>query len=217
MKRYIRAIKRFVIDWYHSRDSKIKIFNSQIYDFKNYQFSTKRHIENHWLHQFLLKRNYLNKKISIWGVNGYRGLHKIDFCNYKIFFSVENVNVEMSPWYKYRDYFLSDSYISLSLGSDYINHTKYLRFPFWIQSQFNPTSELNDIFSYCFEIEKGKSKISRENFCAFICRDDYFGERAQFADLVAQINPINYPGNFRHNDDTLQKNFNDDKIEYLKQ
>jgi hypothetical protein len=82
---------------------------------------------------------------------------------------------------------------------------------------FQPTDSLNSIQNICNSIEGIKNNINREKYCAFICRYDYFGDRAKFADLVAQINPINFPGNFRHNDDSLQINYNDDKIEYLKQ
>ena len=37
------------------------------------------------------------------------------------------------------------------------------------------------------------------------------------ADLVAQIMPMSYPSDFRHNDDDMRGKFCDDKIAYLKQ
>lgn len=159
-----------------------------------------------------------DKGVSIWGVNGERGFHKFEFSKYKIFFSVENVHVEFSPWSKYSDYLLNDKRISLSLGFDYIDHIRYLRFPFWLQSQFEPSVKLNEVIHYCSAIEENRFKFKHgEKFCAFICRSDYFGDRAYFADLVSNIENLNYPGTFRHNDDSLFTDYNDQKIEYLKQ
>ena len=58
---------------------------------------------------------------------------------------------------------------------------------------------------------------TREKDCAFICKKDYFGDRAQVADRVEQIMPINYPSDFRHNDDDMWGKYGDDKITYLRQ
>ena len=62
-----------------------------------------------------------------------------------------------------------------------------------------------------------KDSSTRVKDCAFICKKDYFGDRAQMADLVAQVIPLNYPSDFRHNDDDMRGRFGDDKIAYLRQ
>lgn len=219
MKKGIKAFKKYCIDMYNSHGSNIKVFNSQIYDNRNYIFTRKKCIKQHWLYSFINDRGFNNFKISIWGVNGYKGLHVLDTSKFKLFFTIENVHVFQSPWYKYRDLFINNKHFNLSLGFDYIENEKYLRFPFWIQTQFTPTSKLDDIKNYCLNTEStnGSFNIYKKFFCSFICRLDYFGDRSKFADLISQIGTIHYPGNFRHNDDRLKNEYNDDKIEYLKQ
>lgn len=217
MRKKIKGLKHFLFDWFFSKKLLIKIYNSQIYDYSNYRF-IKGEKHSHWLYNYLCGLGLGGKGVSIWGVNGERGFHRFEFSKYKIFFSVENVHVELSPWAKYNDYLLNDKRISLSLGFDYIDHEKYLRFPFWIQSQFTPSSQLVDIVNYCNSIEDNRLKYQNNmKFCAFICRSDYFGDRTYFADLVSNVGSINYPGVFRHNDDSLFADYNDQKIEYLKQ
>lgn len=218
MRNIIRAFKRFFIDWFSSFGSNIKVFNSQIYDNNNYMFAVNLNKKKHWLYSFIFERGFVNHKISIWGVNGYKGLHVLDSNKYKLFFTVENVHVIQSPWFKYRDLFLNDTHFDISLGFDYLCHPKYIRFPFWIQSQFTPSTQLVNIVSYCKSIEDNRLKLQyKKKFCAFICRTDYFGDRAYFADLVSNVENLNYPGTFRHNDDSLFTDYNDQKIEYLKQ
>lgn len=217
MLKKIRSLKRFFLDWFFSLKLPVKVYNSQIYDYSNYRF-IKGEKHAHWFYKYLCGLNLGGKGVSIWGVNGERGFHKLEFSKYKIFLSVENVHVELSPWAKYKDYLLSDRGITLSLGFDYIDHDKYLRFPFWLQSQFEPSVKSNEVVDYCSFIENNRLKLLyQKKFCAFICRSDYFGDRAVFADLVSNVEKLNYPGKFRHNDDTLFIDYNDDKIEYLKQ
>ena len=65
-------------------------------------------------------------------------------------------------------------------------------------------------FNYSDSTDRTKS-------CAFVCRKDYYGDRAVIADLVGSILQISYPSDFRHDDDDLHCKYGDDKIAYLRQ
>lgn len=115
------------------------------------------------------------------------------------------------------NYFKSNSEVIFSLGFDYGDDERYLRFPYWLISCFPPDASLETIRQIVDKTNARKDVVFRDKFCAFICRLDYFGDRAEFADIVGQIDDINFPSGFRHNDDALKLEFKDNKNEYLKQ
>ena len=141
---------------------------------------------------------------------------RISRGRYKIFFTGENTHVEGSGWQKWETCWLWKNSPSLSLGFDYAEHPKYLRFPYWIEHIFWVEATKEDIADFV-EKYNFSNIIGRTEQCAFICKKDYFGDRAQMADMVAQIMPINYPSDFRHNDDDMRGKYGDDKIAYLRQ
>jgi hypothetical protein len=214
LKKNAKDFLRYYKDSLAGKGLEIKYFNCQI----GGELCAEL-INNSWFVQFITNKNLnpQHKKISIFSVNGSRLSVFLNRSDIKLFYTFENVHVYLSPWRLYEDLMLKDKRINLSIGFDYLDNYKYIRFPYWITTMLQPTDSLNSIQNIINSIEGNKNSINREKFSAFICRLDYFGDRAKFADLVAQINPINFPGNFRHNDDSLQKNYNDDKIEYLKQ
>ena len=132
----------------------------------------------------------------------------------KIVIITENNHVPLSTWWKYLQ--IQDKKgVSLVLGFDYINHHHYLRFPYWLFTNFTPDVTQEDVKEYVrkynYSNPTGKSK-----FCSFICRKDYFGDRKYLADLIAEeIGELSYPSDFRHNDDDLRVKYKNDKIAYL--
>lgn len=214
-----RSIKRYYLDVNRSKHSTIKLFNAQILTPNNYTLHDN--VNNHWLIKFIKNNNLVKKSntISIFGVNGDKTSIFFDASKIKIFYTIENVHVKESPWTKYQDLLLNDPRISISLGFDYIKNPKYIRFPYWLMTLFEPKIDYKSIKSTCDNINFAfKSDRRRHQFCAFICKKDYFGDRAFFSDLIAgHINEINYGGDFRNNDNDLKLVFNNDKISYLKQ
>lgn len=210
LKFYIKIIINHFFFLKKSYGYNIKIFN--------YQWDKTYYVPNHWLFKYINNKCIIpkNKTLSIYSLNGQRLSLKLDKCDIRIFYTVENVHVPLSHWAKYDDLLLNDPKTKLSLGFDYLDHHKYLRFPYWLMTTFGYNETVESISKKCFEFENIKH-LERIKFCAFICRQDYFGDRTKFADLIETIAPINYPGNFRHNDVSLKKEYNDDKIEYLKQ
>ena len=136
---------------------------------------------------------------------------------YKFFYTPENTHVLDSPWQRWENCWLWADAPSLSMGFDYIDHPHYVRFPYWLDHIFGPLATREDIVAFIAQHDISSDSVARQKDCAFICKQDYFGDRAQMADLVAQIMPMSYPSDFRHNDDDMRGKFCDDKIAYLKQ
>lgn len=134
----------------------------------------------------------------------------------KLFYTQENTHVAESYWQQFENIWEKESSLSLSCGFDYGEHPKYLRFPYWLAAIFGSTGTLQEIAD--FVAKHNITDLSeRTKDCAFVCKRDYFGDRAQIADMVAQVMPMSYPSDFRHNDDDMRGKFGDDKIAYLRQ
>lgn len=178
-------------------------------------------IEDHWLFQFINKRGILkklpNKTISIFSVNGDRISIRLNRSDFKIFHTIENVHVPFSKWQKYEDLLLEEKSINLSLGFDLINHDKYLRFPYWIMTTFHPEDDFSSIKHKCEILNSHNIHLnSRNKFCSFICRKDYFGDREKIYNQISTVGRVDCDGEFLHNNDNLKVKFNDNKLEFLK-
>ena len=143
-------------------------------------------------------------------------LVKYKKTQYKIFYTRENTHVQESYWQQFENLWLKEPSLSLICGFDYAEHPKYIRFPFWLERLFGPMATQKDIADFV-KLHNLSNPSNRTKDCAFICKRDYFGDRAQMADWVEQIMPINYPSDFCHNDDDMREKYGDDKIEYLRQ
>lgn len=141
---------------------------------------------------------------------------RMERAKIKIFLTRENTHVEESSWQKWENCHLWNNAPTLCLGFDYENHTNYLRFPYWLEGVFGPYATKADISNFVNKHNISDS-AQRKKKCAFICRKDYWGDRAKIADLVESVMPISYPSDFRHNDDDMRGKFKDDKIAYLRQ
>lgn len=209
---FFRAVRRYYTDYKRSREHQVRLFN--------YQWPTP-FVSDHWLYQFIVKRGYLNKfpnkTLSIFGINGEKSAIHINNSSFKIFYTIENVHVRTSFWEKYEDHLLEKKTIDLSLGFDYLIHEKYLRFPYWLMTTFKPDDDYNSIKKTCDQLNRHIIDLkNRNNFCSFICRKDYFGDRKIIYDQINKIERIDCDGQFLHNNDMLKERFNDDKREFLK-
>ena len=151
---------------------------------------------------------------------------KINFCslfgnrqvlNYvtgiKVFFSGENVH--RAPYDEYADYLLTDKTISLGLGFDFFEDFRYVRFPLWILYMFKPTSSRKDVIERCKELRypdvSGKSR-----FCSMVASHDFNEIRKKMVDGLRVVESVSCAGRYLHNDDSLKNEYNDNKINYLK-
>lgn len=207
-----RTARRYYRDYKRSGGEQIKLYNFHW---------TSPNLEYHWLLKFIEGRNYLRKfpkrSLSIFGINGDKIAMDINRSYYKIFYTIENVHVVQSPWFKYRDLLLEKANINLSLGFDYIEHPQYLRFPYWVMTTFKPDDDYQSIIKKCEHLNKPSLNLNERNrFCSFICRSDYFGERKKILEQVSKVDFVHCDGEFGHNNDDLKVQYNNDKREYLK-
>jgi len=215
LKKTYKLYRNYFCDYLETQKYQVRCFNVATYDFNSY--TSQKDTLNNWLSRFLVNRMKIskltNKTIAIFGVNGFRETIKLDRSDYKIFYTVENVHDEGSHWKQFEDLLIPEKRVNLSLGFDYIENEKYLRFPFWLMANFMPESTVDDIQQKLESYQK--TKIDKEKFCAFICRNLYSGGRQQFYDIVNSIESVSCPSNFMHNDNTLHTEYNNNKREYL--
>lgn len=132
----------------------------------------------------------------------------------KIFYTGEDTEVRYPL---FNDYCLE--LVDLALGykweDSFHNNTNYLRYPLW----------LFYYFGFCLDKDKIKEKVdwfnSRRNtnkrFCSLVASHDDNHSRIKMYEMLNDIGHINCPGRFLHNDDSLLKDFNDCKTDYLNQ
>lgn len=112
--------------------------------------------------------------------------------------------------------------IDLSLGFDYTDDPRYMRFPLWILEMFPPESTEEDIRRICDRLSHQQLETSRNRFCALVSGNrgpDDPGAILRTA-MVQQLNAIaqvDCAGKLLHNTDELKTKFNDNKAEFLKQ
>ena len=164
-----------------------------------------------------LQMSYPKGKIACFNTYSVPSILHFHPAAIKFFWTQENTHVPYSLWQHFENVWEKEPSLSLTLGFDYAEHPKYLRFPYWLEHMFAPDVTKEQISAFILEHNYSVDNANRTKDCAFVCKKDYFGDRAQMADLVAQIMPMSYPSDFRHNDDDLRGKFKDDKIAYLRQ
>ena len=175
--------------------------------------------------------NWWSSGTYLWFIQRYKDIVKghgsnINFCSVfgdrnvldllsgiKIFFSGENVH--NAPYDVYSDYLLKDQSTDLSLGFEYFEDKRYLRFPLWILYMFEPCSTRTDIIKRCEEL-RNPVISDKSMFCSMIASHDPNGLRRIIVNDINSIASVSCAGKFLHNDDSLKTLYADSKKEYLK-
>ncbi|MEI0559728.1 glycosyltransferase family 10 domain-containing protein [Brachyspira intermedia] len=177
----------------------------------------------------LIKNNYIsdleisyNPDIEFFAPVGKRYFLEKSKAKIKIFYTGECVSNKAIDkiWSDYSDNCIND--VDLSLGFDRIDEDKYdnyVRFPIWIFYNFNGLLDnkdytKDDIKKVIDNINNAKSK--KNKFASLVASHDATNIRTQMYNQISKIDYINCPGKLFHNDDTLKQDYNNDKIEYLK-
>lgn len=133
----------------------------------------------------------------------------------KVFFSGENLNYRFEHVTKDYGLYALD-YVDFAMGFDIIDHPKYLRFPLWIMYLFrNPQITEEDIEKYIEQINSYHYEKSQD--AVVIASHDKWNTRSCIADSINYFVDINFAGSWRNNTDDLQKKYDDNKMEYLKE
>ncbi|MEI0486100.1 glycosyltransferase family 10 domain-containing protein [Brachyspira intermedia] len=177
----------------------------------------------------LIKNNYIsdleisyNPDIEFFATIGKRYFLEKSKAKIKIFYTGECVSDKAidKRWAEYYDNCIND--VDLSLGFDRIDENKYqnyVRFPIWIFYNFNRLLDKkdytkDDIKKVIDNINNAKSK--KNKFASLVASHDATNIRTQMYNQIIKIDSISCPGKLFHNDNTLKQDFNNDKIEYLR-
>lgn len=170
-----------------------------------------------WLYQFVHNTGLLNetdKQINFSSMFGEREVLNHVQDGVKVFFSGENLQLKWCA--PYADALLEDKNCQLSLGFDYLEDKRYMRFPLWLTYVFEPTLDEKLIRERCEQLrhpEIGK----REKFACMIARADISGIRTAMYEGLSEVGKVDCPSGLFHNDDSLIKEFGDDKVKYMHQ
>jgi hypothetical protein len=173
--------------------------------------------QDFWLREFIEARGLLantKKKISIFSVFGTKLMMRLNRDDIKIFVARENVHREQ--WKDYAENCKDVRSIDLSLGFDYGDTDRYMRFPLWIMWLFPPDVDYAYIKKWCEQINH-PTNVSYDNrkFCAFLCSHDDIGRR-EIYDQLSTIGRVDCDGKLFHNNDDLKSKYDDDKLRYLR-
>lgn len=180
-----------------------------------YNFWQQPFDEMYW-NRWFMARPYLfkdkpNLKVGMFSVFGDRNIIKKTNCDINLFYSAENLKEGSHA--RYADGFLLEPKINLSMGFEYFENERYCRFPNWMDVFFVKQDEVKSI---CQRLRYPQIQ-NKNKFAACICSHDRNGLRSEMSDSFEQFSSVSYPGKFRHNDDSLMKDFGDDKMKYLQQ
>ncbi len=184
-----------------------------------------------WFTDFVRSRGFMEKypraKFAFFSTLGNIGLLKTDKLLYpfskhrkRIFFTGENVHYEA-----FKDYernLLDHASIDLSLGFDYIENERYLRFPIWILEMFPAHSTQEDVKRICEKLSHQKYDEQRNRFCALVAGggsgllSEHLVMRKSIVDSLNTVSTVDCAGRFLRNTEDLQTVFHDDKAEFLK-
>ena len=211
----ITHLKRF-ISW---GLKELRMFFSPI-DIKFYNhwstFLTENLPHNMWFYRFMKNRK-IDTKVTFFSVFGYRWFMNF-FWGKKVFFSGEYLGEGCfdKSWQQYKDYCLEE--VDLSLGFDYIDHKKYMRFPLWIMYFVQPEMTFEQLEKRIALINHPDYRLNqnRTRFCCQISHHDKNGIRKTLIDLCNNVYKVTCAGNFMNTTNELQSQYNDDKQQYLR-
>ena len=196
-----------------------------------YNWWNKQPADEVWFTTYLQKRGFLDR------------YPKAHFVFYSSLGSINLLRIEqLLSWYKrnrirvyfngennhypgfidYKDNLLDHKAIDLSLGFDYTDDPRYMRFPLWILEMFPPESTEKDIRRICDQLSHQHLEASRNRFCALVSgnrgpNDPGAQRRTRLVECLITIAPVDCAGKLLHNTDELKTKYNDNKAEFLKQ
>ena len=171
--------------------------------------------EGSWFARFMRYRGVeMNKRLSLYSVFGDRDVIRYDKREVKMFVTGENLHFR--EFHAFADNMLADKEISLSMGFDYFEDDRYIRFPLWLRAQFAPEMSEKEIVQRVNELRYPLIG-ERTKFATLISRYDWGNTRSAIYNELQHIDRIYCPSKVLHNDDSLASEYNDDKNAYMRQ
>lgn len=170
--------------------------------------------EKMYWRQFIEAKKLLrdDKKIAIFSVFGDRSLiRKVD-ADVKIFYSAENL--KRTNFAQYADHALGEPSIDLAMGYEVFEDSRYIRFPLWMDYMFPADSTEEEIRAKCEKL-RFPAHTRKSRFCCMVASNSADGLRDDMFNAISQIGHVDSAGKYLHNDDSLVKEFGDNKVAYL--
>jgi len=170
--------------------------------------------EQMYWNQFITSRNLLpeRKTAAIFSVFGNRSLIRKVYTDVKIFYSAENL--KRTNFSQYADHALGEPSIDLAMGFEVFEDPRYIRFPLWMDYMFPADSTEEEIRAKCGQLRFPEMQASRK-FCCMVASNSADGLREDMFNAISQIGHVDSAGRYLHNDDSLVKEFGDNKVAYL--
>lgn len=189
---------------------------SKDYQTKLYNWFPPFFEQDLWLPKFIdgrgLLKNRPKLKVGVFTICGPQWAIKYQPCNLKIFFARENLAFR-KEWH---DFMLNEPSIDLSIGFDDIkDNPKYIHVPFWITWALDPMESYETIKK---KVAKWNSPVGKSygnrKFCSFLCSHGDAWREKIFSEL-SNIDAVDSCGRWMHNNDSLKKEYGDDKGKWL--
>lgn len=172
-------------------------------------------LEQLWLYRFMKARNLLpSRDLLLMSSLGSRRLANMFGGGQSIFFVGENVR--QVAFLQYADLMLTDPRTKLALGFDYFEDERYLRFPLWILYHFSPEADEKEIRDTCQRLRYPMDSEDRNRFATMIASHDVDDIRKRITELLEPISAVSCAGKLLHNDDSLWKQYKDNKSAYMR-
>lgn len=148
-------------------------------------------------------------------------LHPCPRNRKRIYFNGENNHHQNFAPYLHN--LLDHNAIDISLGFDYTDNPRYLRFPLWLLEMFPANATADDIKAICDRLSHQQwDAVTRTRFCALVSGnrgpdDPGAQRRTRIVESLNTIASVDCAGRLLHNTDELKDRFNDNKAEFLKQ
>ena len=218
----LRTLYRRYCNPLHSSDGHILYYN----------WWNKQTADEIWFTSFLQKRGFLDRyqkaRFVFFSSLGNLNILRVDALTHpfshnrkRVYFNGENNHHPNFASYLHN--LLDHRSIDLSLGFDYTDNPRYLRFPLWILEMFPPESTEQDIRRICDQLRHQQWDASvRSRFCALVSGnrgpdDPGAQRRTRLVESLNSIASVDCAGKLLHNTDELKNNYNDNKAEFLKQ
>lgn len=223
----IKQLLILLIDSYHVK-RKRESFSEKGISYRNWwEIELKRH----WFTNYLSNNRIVNNNIRFYSVFGPVRVLRENYEGIKIFYTCENIILrakherlteraeKVIPFdNRAKQYSTSlnkcNMNLVLTFCTDGLNNA--IRFPYWILSHFEGCYTLEDVRSRLKVIEDNYKNVDlSRTSAAVIASHDFFGTRADICNALSGYVDIDYAGKWRNNTDRLNKEYRNNKIEFL--
>lgn len=171
-------------------------------------------LEQQWFIRFLRHHFPDNKTVvNFFGPLRTPFLIRNKFEGKKVFYTPEDVDHPHTKLHRYfGDYCLD--YVDLSMGYARMEREKYLHFPYWLTTHFNPEADETQIRDRIREMNE--ARYEKINECALINGHDPEGIREFIYDGIKDILDVKLAGRWRNNTRELWDKYGNNKELYLR-